>query len=196
MKSHTSNLKSQISNFKFEIAEPKLPVAARRGFSLLEVLLALAILVGALTAIGTLIDIGLRHARASRELTNAQLLCESKLNEIAAGITVAEVVSLAPLDNAVQVEGEEAGLTAAPEWLYSIEVLDARPEFGLAAVRVTVTQDGNIVPDPVSYSLMRWVTDANVVVPAPMETETTEGTTSTTPSSTNESSGASGTGGS
>jgi prepilin-type N-terminal cleavage/methylation domain-containing protein len=185
-------VKSEISNPKSQIRNRKI---RDRGFSLLEVLLALAILVGALAAIGTLVDLGMRHARASRELTQAQLLCESKLNEIAAGITIAEVVSLAPLDNAVQVEGEEAGITEAPEWLYSVEVLDARPEFGLAAVRVTVTQDGNVVPDPVSYSLMRWVTDANVVVPPPpMETETTEGTTSG--SSSGNASSSTGTGGS
>ena len=56
-----------------------------RGLSLFEVLLALAILGGALAAMGQLIANGVQAAVQSKLQTQAALLCESKLAEIAAG---------------------------------------------------------------------------------------------------------------
>ncbi|MCH5374492.1 MAG: type II secretion system GspH family protein, partial [Planctomycetes bacterium] len=58
----------------------------RRGLSLLEVILAVAILGLGLAIIGELIRNGTRQAEEVRFLTAAQLLCESKLEEVAAGV--------------------------------------------------------------------------------------------------------------
>ena len=57
----------------------------RRGLSLLEVILAIAILGGALATIGQLIRVGARNAAEARDLTMAQLYAESEMNGIAAG---------------------------------------------------------------------------------------------------------------
>ena len=57
------------------------------GFTLLEVILALAILAGALTVLGELARRSLHNAEVSRATSEAQLLCESKLAEMAAGVT-------------------------------------------------------------------------------------------------------------
>ena len=59
--------------------------APHRGLSLLEVILAIAILGGALVTIGQLIRIGARSAAEARDLTMAQLYAESEMNGIAAG---------------------------------------------------------------------------------------------------------------
>ncbi len=56
-------------------------------FSLLEVVLALAILVGAIAVTGELVRLGTLSAASARDLTQAQLICESKLAEITSGIT-------------------------------------------------------------------------------------------------------------
>ena len=56
--------------------------SCRGGFSLLEVILALAILIGILAVLSELVGLGVRNARVARAMTQAQLLCESKLAEI------------------------------------------------------------------------------------------------------------------
>src|SRR5262245_65602667 len=59
--------------------------APHRGLSLMEVILAIAILGGALVTIGQLIRIGARSAAQARDLTMSQLYAESEMNGIAAG---------------------------------------------------------------------------------------------------------------
>jgi prepilin-type N-terminal cleavage/methylation domain-containing protein len=120
----------------------------RRGLTLLEVILAIAILGGALAVIGELIRLGSRSAAQARDLTTAQLYCESKLNAIAAGIEEPTAISAAPLD--------ESG-----EWIYFIEPQEI-DEQGMLAVRVTVMQSPDLVARPVSFSLSRWIIDPTV----------------------------------
>ena len=121
------------------------------AFSLLEVVLALAILVGALAVLGELVSLGTRNAQRARDLTQAQLLCESKLAEITSGISPAEPV-------------QRATFEYDPEWLYSIEFEQAGQE-GLVAVRVTVVQDLPAEKRPAEFSLVRWIHDAGVELP-------------------------------
>src|SRR5262245_19273081 len=120
-------------------------MSARRGLSLLEVILAMAILGGALATIGQLIRIGGRNAMIARDLTAAELYCESKLNEVVAGVDVPDPVSDAPLG--------ETG-----EWLYSVAATPTDLN-GLTAVTVTVTQAKEFAGRPVTFSLSRWMVD-------------------------------------
>ena len=116
----------------------------RAGFSLLEVVLALAILVGALAVLGELLGLGTRHAREAADVSMAQVLCESKLAEIVAGITPATSAAAAPCEN-------------DPDWLYSITA-DSAAETGLLAIKVTVTES-RPTPHPVEFTLARWLRD-------------------------------------
>ena len=122
-----------------------LPGRSRRGLSLLEVILAIAILGGALATIGELIRIGARNAAIARDLTTAQLYCESRMNEAAAGVLDLENLQTEPLD--------EDG-----EWMCSIttESLD-QPQ--LMSVTVAVTQNPDNYARPVSFSMTRWIID-------------------------------------
>lgn len=56
------------------------------AFTLMEVIIALAVLGMSMVAIGTLIQIGGQNALQARLLTTAQFLAETKLSEIKAGI--------------------------------------------------------------------------------------------------------------
>ncbi len=58
----------------------------RRGFSLLEVLLATGILIGSSIVLMELATIGMQHAASARDRSHAQLICQTKLNEIVAGV--------------------------------------------------------------------------------------------------------------
>lgn len=117
----------------------------RRGLSLLEVILAIAILGGALATIGELVRIGARNAAIARDLTTAQIYCETKMSEVAAGAVDLSLSGSEPLD--------EAG-----EWLCAIETA-ALDQQQLIAVTVTVSQDPDQFPRPVSFTLTRWMID-------------------------------------
>jgi hypothetical protein len=117
--------------------------------SLLEVILSIAILGGSLAIIGELIRIGARNAAIARDLTTAQLYCESKMSEAAAGVIDLENLETDTLDE----EGE---------WMCVIttEALDQQQ---LIAVNVTVGQNPDLFARPVSFSMTRWVIDPSYV---------------------------------
>lgn len=121
----------------------------RAGFSLLEVMLATGILLGCLVVLGELAAVGRRHARDAEQLTEAQLLARSRLNEILAGA--------APLES--QPAGEAAEL---PGWSCKVAV-EPLGRFGLSSVTVTVARvpagalDTPTESSGKSFSLTRWV---------------------------------------
>jgi prepilin-type N-terminal cleavage/methylation domain-containing protein len=144
----------------------------RRGFSLVEVILSLAILTGAIAVLGEAARLAIRNARIARDITQAQLLCESKLAEITAGILEPDPVDGVPFER----DHAEAGLsgTAGDDeiaWLYSIDVEQVDDE-GLMAVRVTVAQDLPEEKAPVRFELVRWILDPDVEI---FESSTGEG---------------------
>ena len=117
----------------------------RSAFTLFEVILALAILVGAMAVLGELVRGGLISARRARDLSRATLIAEAKVAQLVAGIQAPEPVA------AMMVEDDYTG-----EWFYSLEVSQTTsPE--LLAVRVTVERNAPGERNPVSCSLVRWV---------------------------------------
>ena len=80
---------------------------SRGGLSLLEVILAIAILALSMAAIGELIRLGNESAGSAQEVSQAQILCESKLSEIVAGAQQPNPVNRAPLPG-------------DPGWYYSV----------------------------------------------------------------------------
>ncbi|MEC8241836.1 MAG: prepilin-type N-terminal cleavage/methylation domain-containing protein, partial [Planctomycetota bacterium] len=66
--------------------------ARRRGLSLLEVILAIAILGGAIAAIGELVRLGVRSASYAQQQTLAHLLCDTRMAEIASGAVAPESI--------------------------------------------------------------------------------------------------------
>ncbi len=122
----------------------------RRGLSLLEVILAIAILAGAMVMIGDLLRIAGRHATAASELTRAQLHCQSVISEIAAGILPPESVQEIPMETDAN-------------WSYSIDV-QTLPIEGLLAVQVTVAQNIDARQQPLSASLTRWMIDPDLAL--------------------------------
>lgn len=119
------------------------------GFSLLEVVLALGILAGAMVVLGELARQGLQHARSTRDLAQAELICESKMAEIAAGLVAPETVAESPV---------EADPSTNQKWLYSIDVIPVGEE-GLLSVCVTVTDNTAGDAPTQKVSLTRWMVD-------------------------------------
>lgn len=120
----------------------------RHGLSLLEVILAIAILGGSLAVLGELLRLGSMAAARSRDLSTAELLCETKLAEVASGIEPMDGASSTPIDD-------------SGEWLYSVTVGETDQE-GLLSILVTIQQNPETAARPVMFSLTRWVIDPTV----------------------------------
>ncbi|MHB0959810.1 MAG: prepilin-type N-terminal cleavage/methylation domain-containing protein [Pirellulaceae bacterium] len=150
----------------------------RAGMTLLEVILAIAILGGSLAVLGELVRVGTRTARAARVLTTAQLLAESMVAEITAGVTAAD-----PIDGVIE---EFGGF----RWQYVVQIEQVDQQ-GLLAVAVTVREDKELSEKPVSYALVRWMIDPQTELD--LETAAAEAAAATgssgSPSSSGESSG-------
>ena len=99
----------------------------RPGLSLLEVILSLAILIMALTAIGLLLDIGSEHERKARLNKVAARLAQSKLAEVEAGIVSFDTT-----------EGEFTDSDSAWSWTMTAESQGAN----LYMVTITVRAGG------------------------------------------------------
>ena len=125
----------------------------RRGFSLLEVILALAILSGVVAVIGELVRSGLKSTRDARDITYAQLLCDSMKSELLAKVYAPEPVSGAPCPDAADpFDANQA------KWLYSLEVNPALEE-GLLELRLRVYADLPNEPYPPECTIAWWMPD-------------------------------------
>lgn len=117
----------------------------QRGVSLLEVILALAILAGAMAAIGELLRVGARHATAAFEQSVGQLHCQSILDQIRAGVLPAS-------------SAQDAPLPLDPDWLYSVEVQSLSLD-GLLQVVVHARRADDTRSQPRLVTLVQWVID-------------------------------------
>ena len=123
----------------------------RNGFSLMEILLATSILLGSLIVLGQLAAVGRRHAEDADALTTAQLLCQTKLNEILAGLEPIRSV-------------EDEPVAEAPGWVYSVEI-ESVGRLGLSSLQVTVSEDVAELDEATEglrgerFALTRWIRD-------------------------------------
>jgi hypothetical protein len=138
------------------------------------VILAFATLGISIAVLGELIRIGTRNAEYARDMTQAQLLCESKLNEILSGIELPANVLERPLDVGMG--------TRDTDWTYSVAV-QTTSLVGVLSVTVTVSKKMPENERPLATSLVRWVRDPDLVFTdestTESETETGSGSTST-----------------
>jgi prepilin-type N-terminal cleavage/methylation domain-containing protein len=142
----------------------------KRGFTLLEIILSLAILAGALAALGEVMRAADRSASAAEDETRAQILAASVMDELAAGSR-----ELVATDNAA------VSSTDDPPWTCSIAV-DQTGYDELVAVRVRIQQQIEARLQPVGYELVRWLPNPNFTMPNTGQ-ETGASTTSTSSSS-------------
>lgn len=112
-----------------------------RGLSLLEVILALAILGLSMSAISQLFFLGARSASQATLRNEANILADTKMAELVAGI-------LEPQSTG------QTGIAEAPGWVYSINIDDGEQP-GLKVATVIVQTVGDQVP--VSMSITRFI---------------------------------------
>jgi prepilin-type N-terminal cleavage/methylation domain-containing protein len=117
----------------------------RRGLSLLEVILSIAILGGAMVMIGQLYHLGYRSALQARLRNDANIIADSKMAELAAGVL--------PLESTGNSE-----LPEYPGWSYSVD-LQSSLQLGLFMATVTVSYGDESSNIPTSLSIVRFIPD-------------------------------------
>ncbi len=118
---------------------------ARTGLSLLEVIVAAAILGIAMAVIGNFVHLGSLSAGQSKWISEAQILCDTKMAEVSSGVL--------PLQN-----NSGSSILEDPGWVYSVEVQSSNIE-GLLSVTVTVQRAGSSASNLTPFSLMRLIPD-------------------------------------
>jgi type II secretory pathway pseudopilin PulG len=134
----------------------------RYGTTILEVLLALLILGGAIAILGELSRNSFRNARDAQNMTQAELLAESILAKVRIGIIEMESAFDVPVTNAVNGNDTIADTNAVTEgslsgilWLYTLEITNLDDD-GLVELAVTVRQNLPEEQQPVTCRLVRW----------------------------------------
>src|SRR5687767_3204208 len=145
---------------------PHSALRTRRAFTLLEVILAVAVLAVSLAALGEVLRRGEDNAQESRDLTAAQLVAASKFAELTSGAVMLSPIASAPVPEII----------SRIPWVYSVESTPT-PELGLVAVRVTVSQDPAQIANPIRYSLVRWMPDPLAATTASSGTASSGGST-------------------
>ena len=150
-------------------------MAQSRGITILEIILALAILGGCVAVLGEMTRTALRNARESKDMTQAELLAESILAKVRIGLIDMESALDQPITDRMSRNDTIADTNALSEgggeslWLYSLEVADI-DDYGLVELAVTVRRNLPEEQRPVACRLVRWF----AMEPEEEETATTE----------------------
>jgi general secretion pathway protein I len=154
---------------------PKRKRSVRPALTLLEVVIALAIFLLAMTVFSQML---LRNGEITRDIQRQNLatrLCQSKLAEVVAGVV--------PLTS----QSDEA-FDEEPDYTWSLEA-DAGSVTGLWNVTVTVTRTDSGSGNPIQCSLTEMLLDPSIIgstqdSPAPSGTSATSGGSGTSTTST------------
>ena len=144
-----------------ERRRPICRVDARRGLTLLEVLLSLGLFLGALAALSQLWYGGVRASVQARLATQAILRCESKLNEVVAGAVSLQTTSDTPFEDDAS-------------WTWSLQV-ESGPHADTLLVTVRASHPGQSGLSSSDHQLRRVIRDPQVWTAA--QQATTEETT-------------------
>lgn len=130
----------------------------KSGFTLLEVILALAILAGALAVLGEVMHIASEHSNSTDAETQAQILAQTVMDELLSGYTPLADQSQQPME-----------VDDDTPWVCSI-TLGATEYTGLSSIEVLIEQDLEPQFSPAEYRLVCWVSDSEI-----SQSETSEG---------------------
>lgn len=154
---------------------------SRCGFSLMEVILATAMLMGSVVVLARLVNMGRTQAVRAAEYAEAHQLCEATLNEIVLGLRSAEpadAVPLTPVEVLEQSNGDtllseqdpfsdqdalgrpvssRSSWSTTPNWVYSVRTASLPDTPELMALTVQVRQADENLARPRRYQLTRWI---------------------------------------
>jgi type II secretory pathway pseudopilin PulG len=132
---------SHVTAIRNRARVPQAP-AGRAGITLLEVLIALAIFLGAITVIGQIINTGSQAAIAAQQQAEAVRRCETVLAETLAG--------------SIPMQDSSGSFEDDPDWSWSVTVLEG-PHVDLLSLEVVVAHVDQFGKEDERFALVRWV---------------------------------------
>jgi type II secretion system protein I len=135
------------------------------GFTLLEIILALAILAGSLAALGEVMRLADQNASMTRDESQAQILASSVMDELVAGAR-----------ELVAIDRGQFDFVTEPPWVYSV-LIESTAYQELVAVRVLVEQDIDPRLQPARFALVRWLPNPDYIPPAASTSSTSSSAT-------------------
>jgi prepilin-type N-terminal cleavage/methylation domain-containing protein len=120
------------------------------GYTLLEVLIATAVLVLGLAAVFGASKSAQQRAAASAELTDIQLACQSAINEL--------LVQPQPIQS-----GLSLNIEGLPDWKIIVECYPS-PQKGLVVLHLSAQQFLPVsnIPLGIRYQLLRWIPEERI----------------------------------
>lgn len=147
-----------MTRYRYPNLQPPTSNLSRPAFSLLEVILALAILAASMAVLGQLVQFGMTNARRAEDMTQAAIICESIMAEIVAG------------DRGLTNESA-ATYEENDTFVYSIDIPTGAQE-GLLEVHVVVETNPEYSAEPIRCALVRWMVDPDYASSATSGTTT------------------------
>jgi general secretion pathway protein I len=139
--------------------------SGKRSFTLLEVILALAILAGSVAVLGEIMGIAGRHGHDAEAEVRAQLIAASIMDEMLSQVVEPAQVARQPVDTSDTVP-----------WVYSVNIQNTNVA-GLSSIEVIVEQDLERQFNPMKYMLRRWYAEPTTTA-SPTSADTGTGGTS------------------
>lgn len=143
----------------------------RSGLSLLEVILALAILAMSVALLSQITKQSTDNGLMAQRLATAQMLCESKMSEVLAGAIPLTTTPWTPITDSLR----------NGNWNYQIQTVTAQQK-DMVGVRLSVTDQPNTTTEnPELFFIVRWMIDPNLGLDTlPQSTDSESGSTSST----------------
>lgn len=142
------------------------------GLSLLEVVLALAILAVAAAYLSQAMRLATTNALKAQRLTESELVVESVMNQIIAGVIPSDPVSWTPY---ISPSSMTSGLSATgqSEWMYQIQSVQTEVEFMIGFQVAVQKLDPNTGVKQAEYDhyVNRWIIDPALELDIPPEEE-------------------------
>lgn len=152
----------------------------RSGFSLIEVILATAFLMGSAVVLARLAGMGREQSQKAQLHSEAQALCEQTLNELLLGLRPIDPVESAPLvpillpadDTPAEefrneitspliemprTDTQSALSLENPKWRHSVRLAPLVNQPGMWCLTVAVAQADDTTARPIQFSLTRWI---------------------------------------
>ena len=141
----------------------------RSGLSLLEVILALAILAMSIALLAQITKQSTDNGLMAQRLANAQILCESKMAEVLAGAIPLTGTSWVPITDS----------SIPGNWNYQIQTITGQRK-DMIGVRLSVSDNPDSTTEsPELFFIMRWMIDPSLALDTlPAPSTTSSGTSS------------------
>lgn len=124
----------------------------RSAITLFEVVLALAIFLGAFAAIGQVLRTGTASSIRAQLTSTAALRCERVMNDVLAGVLPMQSIARTPFEE-------------DPNWVYTVNVLDGGVP-NLLIVETVVERQGTRQTSSLSFRLTRMIRDPQIYIDA------------------------------